>query len=68
MMDRNQAAGTLILTAQMNFNQAHWWVLALAWVFGTHRTLRHMGWFARIGFWRGKPYLLSFRENPRGLS
>ena len=36
--------------------------LALAWVFGRHRIIRHLGRAARISFWRGKPYLLTFRE------
>jgi hypothetical protein len=64
MMDPDQAKGTLILLAQVNFQTARWWQLAAVWLFGRHRIVRHLGRIARIGFWREQPYLLSFREVP----
>jgi hypothetical protein len=64
MPDHDTAMGALILTAQGHYNQARWWVLALVWVFGRHRIIRHLGRTGRVGFWRGQPYLLSFRDTP----
>lgn len=61
MMD-DRAVGNLILLAQANCNRARWWTLAAVWILGRHRILRHLGRVGRIGFWRGRPYLLSFRE------
>lgn len=58
----DRAIGNLILTAQLHYNAARPVTLALAWVFGRHRIIRHLGRAARISFWRGKPYLLTFRE------
>lgn len=62
MSEHDRAMGNLILTAQLHYNQARWCTLALVWIFGRHRTIRHLGRVGRVGFWRGKPYLLSFRE------
>ncbi len=58
--DRDLAA--LILTGQMNYTAASWWQLAGALAFGRHRIIRHLGREGRIAFWRGKVFLLSFRE------
>lgn len=58
----DRALGNLILLGQINYNQARWWTLAAAWIFGRHRILRHLGRVGRVSFWRGQPYLLSFRE------
>lgn len=63
-MDTDDATGRLILLAQLHYQHARWWRLAAAWVFGRHRIVRHLGRVARISFWRGTPYLLSFRETP----
>lgn len=63
-MSSHDAKGQLIMLAQANFNRAQWWQLALCWVRGRHRVVCHLGYTARIGFWRDQPYLLSFRENP----
>lgn len=60
--DRDQNLGTLIMLAQAYYNQATWWELTAAWLFGRHRIVRHLGWEGRVSFWRGNPYLLSFRE------
>lgn len=60
--DRDQNLGTLIMIAQAYYNQATWLELAAAWLFGRHRIVRHLGREGRISFWRGNPYLLSFRE------
>lgn len=62
MQPSDEAKGTLILLAQLHFQNARWWHLAAAWVFGRHQIVRHLGRIARISFWRGHPYLLSFRE------
>ena len=59
---RDHDLGMLILAAQAHYSQARWWVLAAAWAFGKHRIVRHLGREGRIAFWRGAPYLLSFRE------
>lgn len=54
--------GMLILAAQAHYAQARWWKLAMVWAFGRHRIVRHLGREGRVAFWRGNPYLLSFRE------
>ncbi len=58
------AEGTamLIFVSNAHFKAARWWTLAAAWVFGRHRIVRHLGREGRIAFWRGTPYLLTFRE------
>lgn len=56
------ARGNLILSAQAHYLSARWWTLAAAWMFGRHRVVSHLGRIARISFWRGRPYLLTFRE------
>lgn len=58
----DEAKAMLIFVANAHFKAARWWVLAAAWVFGRHRIVRHLGREGRIAFWRGKPYLLTFRE------
>lgn len=60
MNDRD--AATLILVANAQFGRARWWTLAAAWLFGRHRIVRHLGREGRVAFWRGTPYLLTFRE------
>lgn len=62
MHNTDQAKGNLILLAQLHYQQARWWQLAAAWVFGRHQIIRHLGRIGRVSFWRGRPYLLSFRE------
>lgn len=62
MVHRDRDLGELILTAQAFYAQARWWELAGAWLFGRHRIVRHLGREGRLSFWRGKVYLLSFRE------
>lgn len=62
MMDIAEAKARLILTAHANVRAARWWTLATAWVFGRHLVVCHLGRAARIGIWRGAPYLLTFRE------
>lgn len=62
VQNRDQTLGTLILLAQAHYNRARWWQLAAAWTLGRHRVVRHLGREGRIAFWRGVPYLLSFRE------
>lgn len=64
MRSSDEAKATLILLAQLHYQNAGWRTLAAAWVFGRHQTVRHLGRVARISFWRGDPYLLSFRETP----
>jgi len=59
---RDHDLGMLILVAQAHYAHARWWVLAAAWALGRHRIVRHLGREGRVAFWRGKPYLLSFRE------
>jgi hypothetical protein len=61
MMD-DRSTANLILLAQLHYQHASWWTLAAAWMFGRHRTVRHLGRVGRVSFWRGQPYLLSFRE------
>lgn len=61
-MNCDRHLGQLILTAQAHYSAARWWQLAGAWLFGRHRIVRHLGREGRIAFWRGEPYLLSFRE------
>lgn len=56
------AATTLIFVANANFERARLRTLAAAWLFGRHRRVRHLGYEARVAFWRGTPYLLTFRE------
>lgn len=58
----DEAKAMLILVANAHFKAARWWVLAAAWVFGRHRIVHHLGREARVAFWRGTPYLLTFRE------
>ncbi|MFE3838874.1 hypothetical protein [Pseudogemmobacter sonorensis] len=62
MQDGDLSRASLILLAQMHYERARWWQLAAAWAVGRHRIVRHLGRVARISFWGGKPYLLSFRE------
>lgn len=62
MLHRDRDLGDLILIAQMHYHRANWQTLAAAWIFGRHRVVRHLGRVGRISFWRGRPYLLSFRE------
>lgn len=61
-MNSDRDLAELILTGQMNYVAARWWQLAGAWAFGRHRIIRHLGREGRISFWRGKVFLLSFRE------
>lgn len=58
----DRATGNLILLAQLNYQRAGWLTLACAWALGRHRIIRHVGRIGRVSFWRGAPYLLSFRE------
>ncbi len=58
----DRATANLILLAQLNYQRAGWLTLALAWSLGRHRIIRHLGRIGRVSFWRGNPYLLSFRE------
>ena len=58
----DEATATLIFVANGHFKAARWWTLAAAWMFGRHRIVRHLGREGRIAFWRGTPYLLTFRE------
>ena len=58
----DEAVAMLILVANAHFAAARWWVLAAAWMFGRHRIVRHLGREGRVAFWRGTPYLLTFRE------
>ena len=62
MQNSDAAMGNLILVANHHFQNARWWQIACAWIFGRHQTVRHIGRVGRVSFWRGKPYLLSFRE------
>ena len=62
MQNSDEAKSALIFVAQCHFQKARWWELAAAWVFGRHQIVRHIGRIGRVSFWRGKPYLLSFRE------
>lgn len=62
MTQNDEALGNLILSAQAHYVHARWWTLAAAWVFGRHRVVQHIGRIGRISFWRGRPYLLTFRE------
>lgn len=62
MQRSDLATGNLILLAQLNYQRARWWQLAAAWIFGRHKIVHHLGRVGRVGFWRGQPYLLSFRE------
>lgn len=55
-------AAMLIFVANEHFKLARWWTLAAAWVLGRHRIVRHLGREGRVAFWRGTPYLLTFRE------
>lgn len=62
-MSRSDAdCGMLILVAQYHFKRASLLTLAAAWLFGRHEIVRHMGRVGRVGFWKGTPYLLTFRE------
>lgn len=61
-MTRDRDIGNLILLAQMNYQRAGWLTLTGAWIFGKHHVIRHLGRVGRVSFWRGQPYLLSFRE------
>ncbi|WP_323036238.1 hypothetical protein [Pararhodobacter sp.] len=56
------ASGALILVGNAHFQDARWWTLVAAWLFGKHQRLQHLGYNARISFWRGTPYLLTFNE------
>lgn len=56
------ARGALILVAQDNYGRAGLWTIAAAWALGRKRRIDHLGYSALVGFWRGQPYLLSFRE------
>ena len=58
----DEAKAMLIFVANAHFKAARWWVLAAAWVFGRHRIVWYLGREGCIAFWRGKPYLLTFRE------
>lgn len=60
----DEAKARLIMLAQLHYQKARWQQLAAAWVFGRHQIVHHLGRVARISFWRGNPYLLSFRETP----
>ncbi|MCL4065914.1 hypothetical protein M3484_04975 [Pseudomonas sp. GX19020] len=64
MPNSDEAKGALIFVANAQYKKARWWQLACAWVFGRHQIVRHLGREGRVSFWRGKPYLLSFRETP----
>lgn len=44
----DRATANLILLGQIHFNQARWWTLAAAWMFGRHRIVRHLGRVGRI--------------------
>lgn len=54
--------GGLILAGQNNWAAARWAKRLLVWVLGRHVVVDHLGRRARIGLWRGAPYLLTFRE------
>lgn len=62
------AAFTLIFVANFHYQTASWWVIAAAWLFGRHRIVRHLGRVGRVAFWRGTPYLLTFRETDQRSS
>jgi len=62
MQPADLALGALIMVAQANYRTASIWTLAAAWAFGRKRDVEHLGYAARVGFWRDRPYLLSFRE------
>lgn len=62
MLNTDEAKAKLILLGQLHYQHARWWQLAAAWVFGRHQIVRHLGRIGRVSFWRGRPYLLSFRE------
>lgn len=62
MRHNDQAKANLIFVAQAHYQTANWLQLVGAWVFGRHQIIRHLGRIARVSFWRGRPYLLSFRD------
>lgn len=59
---QDAAIGALVLVGDHNFKKAHWFTLAAAWLFGRHQTFTHLDCRGRVAFWRGQPYLLTFRE------
>jgi hypothetical protein len=54
--------GTLVLVANIQFQHATFRACLAAWLFGRHEVLVHLNRRCRISFWRGRPYLLSFKE------
>lgn len=53
--------GETVLRAQANAAAASRGTLLMAWIFGAHCRVHYRGDIPRIGFWRGKAYLLSSR-------
>ncbi len=62
MTELDRLLSGLILTSQANYAVASRWTLFRVWIFGCHRMVHHLGRMARLGFWRGQPYLLTFRK------
>ncbi|MBY6091063.1 hypothetical protein [Maritimibacter alkaliphilus] len=62
-MTRDYDIGVLVLVASVHYDAAGRLVRLAAWLFGRHQTFAHMGRSGRIAFWRGTPYLLTFRED-----
>lgn len=54
--------GKLVLYANLRFKFATIGTLLLAWVLGRHEVFTHLGRRCRISWWKGTPYLLSFKE------
>ncbi len=60
MSDRS--IGMLNLAANAHWKAAPWYTRAAVWLFGRHELVEHLGMRFRIGWWRGKPYLVTVRE------
>lgn len=58
---QDAATGALVLVGDANFKSANWLTLAAAWLFGRHQVFTHLNCRGRVAFWRGQPYLLTFR-------
>lgn len=59
--DMHRDVGNLVLMANLHFKFAPLRTIFAAWLLGRHEVFVHLNKRCRISFWRGRPYLLSFK-------
>lgn len=62
MSEADLSLGTMVLLAADYWRAAPWHKRLAVWALGRRERFEHLGTRLTIGWWRGRPYLVSIRE------